>query len=59
MSGYQQRKNRWFGRTRTDRLVFFEAEGDWLGRLAQIEIAWAGPWSLVGGRVEELRVESW
>jgi len=52
VSGYQERKHRWFGRTRTDRLVFFEAEGDWLGRLVQIKIAWAGPWSLVGGREE-------
>ncbi|MBN1262339.1 MAG: tRNA (N6-isopentenyl adenosine(37)-C2)-methylthiotransferase MiaB [Anaerolineae bacterium] len=43
-----RKKHRWFGRTRTDRLVFFEAGGDWLGRLARIKITWAGPWSLVG-----------
>jgi tRNA-2-methylthio-N6-dimethylallyladenosine synthase len=48
VEGKQQRTGRWFGRTRTDRLVFFEAPGDWLGRMAQVRITWAGPWSLVG-----------
>ena len=52
VAGYQERKSRWYGRTRTDRLVFFGSEGDWLGQLAQIKITWAGPWSLVGERVE-------
>jgi tRNA-2-methylthio-N6-dimethylallyladenosine synthase len=42
------RKGRWFGRTRNDRLVFFEAEGNWQGALAQVRVNWAGPWSLVG-----------
>ena len=48
VEGYQERKSRWYGRTRTDRLVFFEAAGDWLGRTARVKINWAGPWSLVG-----------
>lgn len=43
-----EKKGRWFGRTRTDRLVFFAAEGNWLGRLAQVAITWSGPWSLIG-----------
>ncbi len=44
-----RKKNRWFGRSRTDRLVFFEASGDdWLGRLARVRITWTGPWSLIG-----------
>ncbi len=42
------RGERWWGRTRTDKLVFFEDEGDWRGRLAQVRVTWAGPWSLVG-----------
>jgi tRNA-2-methylthio-N6-dimethylallyladenosine synthase len=48
------RKARWWGRTRTDKLVFFEKEDekDWLGGLASVRITWAGPWSLVG-RVEQ------
>jgi len=48
VEGKQERTGRWFGRTRTDRLVFFEAPGDWLGRMARITVTWAGPWSLVG-----------
>jgi len=47
-----RKKGRWWGRTRSDRLVFFaDAEGaarDRLGQLAQVRITWAGPWSLVG-----------
>lgn len=43
-----QKKGRWFGRTRTNKLVFFDSPDDWTGRLAQVRITWAGPWSLVG-----------
>ncbi len=43
-----EKKGRWFGRTRTDRLVFFAAEGNWLGRLATVKVTWSGPWSLIG-----------
>ena len=39
-------KGRWRARTPQNKLVFFEAEGDWLGKLAQVEIAWTGPWSM-------------
>jgi tRNA-2-methylthio-N6-dimethylallyladenosine synthase len=42
------RGERWWGRTRTDKLVFFEDERDWRGQLAQVRITWAGPWSLIG-----------
>jgi tRNA-2-methylthio-N6-dimethylallyladenosine synthase len=42
------RRERWWGRTRTDKLVFFEDEDDWRGRLASVHITWAGPWSLIG-----------
>lgn len=43
-----RKKDRWWGRTRTDKLVYFEDDGDWLGKLAQVHIRWAGPWSLIG-----------
>jgi tRNA A37 methylthiotransferase MiaB len=43
-----RKKGRWWGRTRTGKLVFFEDEGDWQGRLAQVRITWTGPWSLIG-----------
>lgn len=43
-----KKKARWWGRTRTDRLVFFEDERDWHGKLANVRVTWAGPWSLIG-----------
>ena len=43
-----RKKGRWWGRTRTDKLVFFEDDGDWLGELADMRITWTGPWSLIG-----------
>jgi len=44
----ERRKGRWRGRTRTNKLVFFGDKADWRGKLAQVEITWAGPWSMVG-----------
>ncbi|MBL7065617.1 MAG: MiaB/RimO family radical SAM methylthiotransferase [Anaerolineae bacterium] len=48
------RRGRWWGRTRSDKLVFFEDERDWQGRTVQVHITWTGPWSLIG-KVEEFR----
>jgi tRNA-2-methylthio-N6-dimethylallyladenosine synthase len=48
VEGKDKRKKRWWGRTRTDRLIFFEDERDWLGRLASVRVTWTGPWSLIG-----------
>ena len=39
-------KGRWRARSPQNKLVFFEAAGDWQGRLAQVEITWTGPWSM-------------
>jgi tRNA-2-methylthio-N6-dimethylallyladenosine synthase len=44
----EQQRGKWKGRTRTNKLVFFEDEDDWRGKLAQVRIAWAGPWSMQG-----------
>jgi tRNA-2-methylthio-N6-dimethylallyladenosine synthase len=44
----RRRKGRWQGRTRTNKLVFFEDEARWRGKLATVRITWAGPWSLIG-----------
>ena len=41
-------RGKWKGRTRTHKLVFFEDDGDWRGKLAQVKITWAGPWSMQG-----------
>jgi tRNA-2-methylthio-N6-dimethylallyladenosine synthase len=44
----EKHRGRWKGRTRTNKLVFFEDGADRRGRLAQVKITWAGPWSLIG-----------
>jgi tRNA-2-methylthio-N6-dimethylallyladenosine synthase len=44
----EHHRGRWKGRTRANKLVFFEAPGDHRGRLVPVEIEWAGPWSLIG-----------
>ena len=42
---------RWRGRTRTNKLVFFEADADVRGELVKVKIEWAGPWSMIGSPV--------
>jgi tRNA-2-methylthio-N6-dimethylallyladenosine synthase len=45
----ERHKGRWRGRTRTNKLVFFEVgEEDWTGRLAPVRITQTGPWSMQG-----------
>ena len=46
-----KKKGKWFGRTRSNKLVFFEDAGGWLGQLAIIQIEKTSPWSL-GGKVK-------
>ncbi|MDO9333319.1 MAG: MiaB/RimO family radical SAM methylthiotransferase [Dehalococcoidales bacterium] len=41
-------KGKWYGRTRTDKIVFFSSDNDWLGKLAILEIERTSPWSLQG-----------
>jgi tRNA-2-methylthio-N6-dimethylallyladenosine synthase len=43
-----QPRGRWRGRTRTNRLVFFESPQDWRGQRVPVRVEWAGPWSLIG-----------
>ncbi len=45
----EKHKNRWKGRTRNNKLVFFEDETrEWKGKLANVKINWTGPWSMIG-----------
>jgi tRNA-2-methylthio-N6-dimethylallyladenosine synthase len=46
-----KRGGKWYGRTRTDKLVFFSSEQDYLGQLVKIRIEKTSPWSLQG-RIE-------
>jgi tRNA-2-methylthio-N6-dimethylallyladenosine synthase len=48
-----RKKGKWFGRTRSNKLVFFEDTGDWLGQLTRIQIERTSPWSL-GGEVKKI-----
>ncbi len=43
-----RRKGKWQGRTRSNKLVFFQSEGDYLGELVNLTINRASPWSLQG-----------
>jgi tRNA-2-methylthio-N6-dimethylallyladenosine synthase len=42
------KKGKWQGRTRSNKLVFFEDAGDHLGELVNVEIQRTSPWSLQG-----------
>ncbi len=45
----EKAKQRWKGRTRNNKLVFFEDDTrDWQGKLANVKIEWTGPWSMIG-----------
>ena len=45
----ENHKGKWKGRTRTNKIVFFEdGEADWKGRLAEVTIVKTGPWSMQG-----------
>jgi tRNA-2-methylthio-N6-dimethylallyladenosine synthase len=44
----EQHRGRWKGRTRTNRLVFFESPGEWRGQRVPVHVEWTGPWSLIG-----------
>jgi tRNA-2-methylthio-N6-dimethylallyladenosine synthase len=46
-----RQKGKWYGRTRTDKLVFFSSRGDHTGQLVSIKIEKTSPWSLQGNIV--------
>jgi tRNA-2-methylthio-N6-dimethylallyladenosine synthase len=55
-----EHKGKWKGRTRTNKLAFFTAPGDWTGRLAEVTVTQTSPWSLQGevaSRTEERESE--
>jgi len=43
-----RKKGRWFGRTKSDKLVFFTHSDNWLGKLALVKIDKTSPWFLRG-----------
>jgi len=45
-------RDRWKGRTPTNKLVFLESEADLRGRLVPVQITWTGSWSMQGSAVK-------
>jgi tRNA-2-methylthio-N6-dimethylallyladenosine synthase len=43
-----RKKGKWYGRTRSDKLAFFEHDSDCLGQLVNVTISKASPWALQG-----------
>ncbi len=41
-------KDRWKGRTPTNKLVFIESDRDLRGQICPVQITWTGPWSMQG-----------
>jgi tRNA-2-methylthio-N6-dimethylallyladenosine synthase len=39
-------KGKWKGRTRSNKLVFFDAPGEWAGRTVSVTVTHTSPWSL-------------
>ena len=44
----KKQKEKWMGRTRTNKLVFFDDSRDWTGKLVEVDVTHTGPWSLQG-----------
>lgn len=53
----EQYKGKWRGRTPQNKLVFFEAEGDFMGQLVNVEVTWTGPWSMQARLPQEQQSE--
>ena len=50
-------KGKWYGRTRTDKLVFFTERRNLSGELVPVKITKTSPWSLQGTYVEDKEEE--
>ncbi len=44
----ESQKGKWRGRTPQNKLVYFEAEGNYKGKLVNLEVTWTGPWTMQG-----------
>ena len=43
-----KQKGKWYGRTGTDKLVFFSNDANYMGKLVNLKIELTSPWSLQG-----------
>jgi len=49
----EKNKNRWRGRTPTNKLVFVESDQDLRSLIRDVQITWAGPWSMQGRTLDQ------
>jgi tRNA-2-methylthio-N6-dimethylallyladenosine synthase len=47
-------KNRWRGRTPTNKLVFVESDDNLRGKVLPVTVTWTGPWSMQANLTGEL-----
>jgi tRNA-2-methylthio-N6-dimethylallyladenosine synthase len=47
----ENHRGRWKGRTRTNKLVFFDSDDELLGKLVPVRVEWTGPWSLIASPI--------
>lgn len=52
-----RQRGKWRGRTPQNKLVFFEDDGDWRGKVVDLQITWTGPWSMQG-RLPQAQAEN-
>lgn len=46
-----ENRGRWQGRTPHNKIVFYQSEKSAIGELAEVQIEWTGPFSMIGQRV--------
>ncbi|HNN12467.1 MAG TPA: tRNA (N6-isopentenyl adenosine(37)-C2)-methylthiotransferase MiaB [Anaerolineales bacterium] len=46
-------KDRWRGRTPTNKLVFVETEEDLRGKVLPVQVTWTGPWSMQANLIKQ------
>jgi tRNA-2-methylthio-N6-dimethylallyladenosine synthase len=51
-------KDRWKGRTSTNKLVFVESEENLSGKVLPVRVSWAGPWSMQGTLITQASGEN-
>ncbi|MCX7008861.1 MAG: TRAM domain-containing protein, partial [Kiritimatiellaeota bacterium] len=52
VEGRDAKRDRWFGRTPENKLVYFSDVRDQLGQVVSVHIEWTGPFTLIGKPAE-------
>ncbi len=54
VEGRDAKRDRWFGRTPENKLVYFSSPRDQLGQLVKVAVEWTGPFTLIGKPAETI-----